>query len=154
MTEVVVGPAEPFAVPAGFPYGRFHVARKFKVIIGGKLKDERSSSFVFQLSGNTCHLLACQDKQSCNKHALSHFAFLVGRGLEGLTGRIGEAVEIQTVVPIGAADEGQMIGTEAIERILNGTLQMLVKGSLCPWLIFVLNQFIQNRPVSAFFDVR
>ena len=90
------------------------------------------------------HLFACQHKQPGNKHTFCNFAIFIRRCLEGLTGRIGEAVEVETIIPIRAANEGKIVGSESVERVLDGTLQMLVERSLCPGLVFILEQLIQD----------
>ena len=39
---------------------------------------------------------------------------LVLRGLERLIGIVGEAVQVEAVVPVGAADERKSVGTQVV----------------------------------------
>ena len=43
--------------------------------------------------------------------------------------------------------------SEAIKRVLNGTLQMFIQWRFCSRLILILNGFIENRPITTFLDI-
>ena len=60
---------------------------------------------------NIGELAAGEHKQAGDENGFGNLAVLVGRGLEGLARRIGEAVQVEAIVPIGAADEGQAMRT-------------------------------------------
>ena len=61
-----------------------------------------------------------QHEQPGDEDRLGDLAFLVGGRLEGLAGRVGEAIQIQAVIPIGAADQRQTVRPQSLERIAGG----------------------------------
>ena len=66
-------------------------------------------------------------RRDAHEHAgdedrLGRAARLVAGGLERLAGRLGEAVEVQAVVPVGAADERQAVRADPVERVVEGAL--------------------------------
>jgi len=61
-------------------------------------------------AGNVRELAAGEHKQPSDENGFGNLAVFVGRGLEGLARRVGEAVQVEAIVPIGAADERQAMG--------------------------------------------
>ncbi len=57
-------------------------------------------------------LAAVLDEHARDEHAFGHRAFAGAGDLEALAGVLGEAVQVQAVVPVGAADERQAVGAE------------------------------------------
>ena len=49
-------------------------------------------------------LATCETEQTRNENRLRDFAFFVGGRLKGLARCIGEAVQVQAIIPIGTAD--------------------------------------------------
>jgi len=96
------------------------------------------------------YLLACQNKQAGDEDAFGYLAILVGGGLEGLTGRSREAVQVEAIVPVGAADERQPMGAKTVERVLNGALKMLEERGLTARLIVIRRCCFQNAPIGGF----
>ena len=62
------------------------------------------------MARNSSQFTAGQDKESGDKDGFGDLAILVGRGLERLSRGIGEAILVQAIVPIGAANQGQAMG--------------------------------------------
>ena len=60
-----------------------------------------------------------------DEHRLGGAAGLVAGGLERLAGRVGEAVQVEAVVPVGAADERQAVRAEVLERVVERALEVL-----------------------------
>src|SRR5258706_12214021 len=136
MTIIIIRASEPIPIPARFPNNLFHLCR--------------SLGYFFQLDViatifcQPSHFLACQYEQTSDEHAFCNGTIFIGCGLEGLPWRIGETIQVQTIVPVCATNEGELIGSESFERILNGALQMFVKRPLTSRFIFILNKFIKN----------
>jgi hypothetical protein len=65
------------------------------------------------MAGDGGQFAAGVDKQPGDEDRLGHLAVLVGGGLEALARRVGEAVEVEAVVPVGAADQRQAVRPEA-----------------------------------------
>src|SRR3990170_8168602 len=82
--SIVVGPAEPFAIPAGVFNGSFHGLPLIGVFL---------LWFWCAISpGDFLHFTASQHKQASDKHTLGSFAIFVGGRLEGLPRGIREAI--------------------------------------------------------------
>ena len=96
VTVCIVSPEEPVAVPAVSQDGVVH---HIHFLTG--------SCSLFVISYQFAKLsifLAVFHKHTCNKHGFCHRSFAGTEGLEGFTGMSGEAVQIQTIVPVGTAD--------------------------------------------------
>ena len=65
-------------------------------------------------------------------------------------GRVREAVQIEAIVPIGAADQRQAMRPEPFERVLEAALQMLVERLFGAGLILERHRLVQNAPVARF----
>ena len=65
-------------------------------------------------------VLAGYYEQAGNHQAFSLAAFaLVLGGLETLVRIPGEAVQVQTVVPVGSADERQLVWTQVVDNMVH-----------------------------------
>ena len=80
-------------------------------------------------------------------------ALIVGAGLERFSRSIGEAVQVQTVVPVGTADQGKSVRSEVFQCIVEGTFQMLHQGSSQFFFVVEGNVFGEKRGVSGLSDV-
>ena len=69
--------------------------------------------------------LAVFDEHTGDENALRHRAFAGAGDLEALARMLGEAVQVQAVVPVGAADEGQTVGAEVGAGEVEAAAQML-----------------------------
>ena len=105
--ERVVGPAEPCAVPARFQHGHFHLCNCGL--------SRRSFCVQRQMAKNIGVGPAVFDEHPGDEHGLRDRAFAGAGDLEALAGVGGEAVEIQTVVPVGAADKGSLCGPRCVQ---------------------------------------
>ena len=66
---------------------------------------------------------------------------------------LGEAVEVEAVVPVGAADERDPVRTLVSERVVHAPAQVLHKG-LCEGVIIIKGyRLIQNRDVAGLADI-
>ena len=74
--------------------------------------------------GNGGKFLGGEGEQAGDEHGFGDAARLVLRGLEGLARGVGEAVEVQAVVPVGAANQRQSMRAEALQCIGEAALEM------------------------------
>src|SRR6266498_2454304 len=109
VSEVVVGAEKPFAIPAMLANRVFHLRNFVEIFLPQLLR-------IGALPGSAvrgARTLDCdlgqfpprQAKQSGDENRLRHLAFFVGCGLKRLPGRIREAIQVQAIIPVGAADE-------------------------------------------------
>ena len=104
--------------------------------------------------GNSLHLPGRQDEQAADEDRLRDPAGLVLRRLERLARRLGEAVEVEAVIPVGTPDERQVVGAQAVERVLDRALKVLVQWLLGTGLVVVRDELVENARVSGFLEVR
>ena len=93
-------------------------------------------------------------KQRGDEDRLGHFAILVGGRLEGLARRRGEAVQVQAIVPVGAADQRQPVGSKPIQCIGKAALQVVVERRLGARLVVVRHRLVQDAPVAGLLQIR
>ncbi len=108
---------------------------------------------MFDLPRQFSHLSRRQHEQPGNEDALRHFAILVRCRLKGLTRRIRKTVQVQAVIPIGTTDQRQPMRTQPVQRVLERTLQMPIKGILAAGTVVVHHLFSENAPIARFLDV-
>ena len=130
LTEGVVGAAEPCTVPAGGQRGLFHL-RNGGAGVGGFVRE-------VPVAAQVGVFLAVLDEHTGDENALRHRAFAGAGDLEALARMLGEAVQVQAVVPVGAADEGQTVGAEvgageveaaaSLKPVPTSRLPFLVRG--------------------------
>ncbi len=99
------------------------------------------------------HFLAGQDEQTGNHDAFSRGAILVGGGLKRLTRRVGEAIEVEAVIPIRPANQRQLVGSQSIQRVLDRPLKVFEQGHFGAWLVFVGHQFIKDGKIPGFLHI-
>ena len=118
----IVGPEEPFPVPAKAPDRRLHRCDRF--LHGGNLRGRGADA------GEQLRIVpALHDEQAGNHQRFGLAARgLVLSGLEGLVGIVGEAVQIEAVVPVGPADARQAVRAEVAGDVVETDLQMLQQG--------------------------
>ena len=68
-------------------------------------------------------------------------------------GLLGEAVEIQTVVPVGPADERQLVRPEMRAGEPEAAAKMLHEGRCVLFVAVKRHAFLQNRPVACLAQV-
>ena len=117
LAEGVVGAAEPCTVPAGGQRGLFHL-RNGGAGVGGFVRE-------VPVAAQVGVFLAVFDEHTGDENALRHRAFAGAGDLEALARILGEAVQVQAVVPVGAADEGQTVGAEVGAGEVEAAAQML-----------------------------
>ena len=94
------------------------------------------------------------DEEAGDEDRFGYLAILVGGGLEALAGGVGEAVEVEAVVPVGAANQRQAMRPKAVEGVLEAALQVLVERRLRARLVVVLDGLVQDAPVAGLLDDR
>ena len=104
---------------------------------------------------NRRHLFGGQHKLAGNEDRFGHRALAaVLRGLEGLARRVGEAVEVQAVIPVGAADQRQAVRPEPLQRVAQAALQVIVERLLGARPVLVDHRLVQDRRIARFLEVR
>ena len=98
-------------------------------------------------------LLHGQGEQGGDEDRLGHATVLVLGGLEGLPGRLAEAVEVEAVVPVGAADERQPVRAQAVERVLDGAHEMLVERRFAAGLVIEGHRLVEDGRVAGLVQV-
>ena len=101
------------------------------------------------MARNASEFTAGQYEESGDKDGFGDLAVLVGRGLERLSRRIGEAIQVQAIVPIGAANKRQAVGAKTVERVAKAALEVLVERFFRARRIIVRHEFIEDVPVAA-----
>ena len=145
LAEVVVGAHEPLAVPAVLVNDLFHFGGLGQATFGFLALP------AFLRDGG--EFLPGQHEQAGDENRLGDLAVLVGRGLERLARRVGETVEVQAIVPVGAADERQAVRAEAFERVIEAAAQVFVERLLGAGLVLELHRLVEDAPVAGFLEV-
>jgi len=70
-----------------------------------------------------------------------------------LAGGVGEAVEVEAIVPVGAANERQAVGAEAFESVMATAAQVFVERALGTGFVLERHRFVQDAPVAGFLEV-
>ena len=140
-TKSVIGTKEPFAVPA---CGEDSLLHGFRSLVGPAFL-----CCVAQKLAEIAVFFRIFDKHACDEDGFCLVAFIVGTGLEGFSRCVGEAVQVQAVVPVGAADERQAVRSEMLQRIIEGTSQMFHQRSCQFFFIIEGNIFGEERGVSG-----
>ncbi len=104
--------------------------------------------------GERGELVGGQREQSPDEHRLRDAARAVLGGLERLARRLGEAVEVEAVVPVGPADERQAMGPEAVERVAQRPAQVLAERRLGAGLVGVGDRLVEDGEVAGLLGVR
>ena len=113
VAEEVVGAQEPLAVPAVLERRRRPSSRPRPGLLRPRRRGRSCSARYGVVRRHA-------DEQPGDEHRLGDAAVRLLGGLERLVRRLGEAVEVQAVVPVGAADERQAVRPEVV-RACSGT---------------------------------
>ena len=139
-TERVVCPKEPLAVPPVFLDRDRHPP--------GVGLERRGLGVIAPQPRDPGKLVGREHKLSGDEERLGDTSLSVFGGLEGLTGVLRETIQIETVVPVGAADERQPVGSQAVERVTDATLQVLRERGLASWQVVVWHGLVQHCGVA------
>ena len=150
----VVGAQEPLAVPAGGFGGlldlRHGLAHGRRLGGSGVRGHAAVSAEAFEDLGI---LAAVQHEHAGDEHRFGHARVVVLHGLEALAGLGGEAVEVQAVVPVGAADQRQAVRAAVLHREVHRTAQMLEQRLLGAFRVVERHRFVQDAGVAGFGQV-
>ena len=94
-------------------------------------------------------LVAVLDEHARNEHAFGHRAFAGTGDLEALARVLRETVQVQAVVPVGAANERQAVGTKVGDGKVEAAAQMLHQALCLAGIIIKGHLLVQNRPVAG-----
>ena len=98
-------------------------------------------------------LAAVLDEHARDENAFGHRAFAGAGDLEALAGVLGEAVQVQAVVPVSAADEGQAVGAEVGAGEAEAAAQMLHEGLCLARIVVKGDGLVQNGPVAGLAEI-
>ena len=146
VTVEVVGAKEPVTIPAEFLHGLTHVV--------DCLVHALSLCGLSEMTAEGGIVASRDDEQSGDHQALSLRALtVVLRGLEALVRIPGEAVEVQTVVPVGTPDERQAVWAEVVEDMIEGDGKMFEERLLRAFLIVKRHHLVEDRVVARLLDI-
>ena len=98
--------------------------------------------------------LTCDDKESGNHERLSLRALtIVLGGLEALIGIPREAIEVETVIPVGTTNERQCMGTEVVGDMFHRNLEVLEESLLTSRLVVEGNLFGEYREITCLLEI-
>ena len=148
VTEGVVGADEPFPVPAVGQHGLVHgVNLRLRLVGLGILAPAAKQRHQLRPDGH---------EHARNQHRLGHALVRrvgVGEGLEGLAGLVGEAVQVQAIVPVGPADERQAMGAPVVHHMVEAGLQVLQQGAAVLGIAVVGGGLVQDAEVAGLLDI-
>ena len=110
MTVSIVSTNEPVAVPAILQDRIVHCLY-FLACAGSFI------SFTHQLAQLGIFFTVFYEHTG-NEYGFCHGSFTGTEGLEGFSGMSGETVQVQTVIPVGAADQRQIVRTFVVDDIV------------------------------------
>ncbi len=145
IAECIVSAEEPVAVPAILKNSLVHLV-DFSL----------SSCGLFVETLELAHfniVLADSNKLTCDKYRFSHAALIASGGLEGLAGSLGEAVEVEAVVPVSTTDEGETVRSEVVYNVVKGSLQVVDKGLRSGGIGIERGHVIENVDITGLLDV-
>ncbi len=145
LPEEVVGAQEPLAVPAVLEDRLLHPRR---VLAGGtRLVGEAHRLGERRVVGG--HV----DEEAGDEHRLRGATGAVPGRLERLARGVREAVEVQAIVPVRAADEGQAVRAQVVEDVVERALQVLEQGRRVLRVVVEGDRFLQDAEVAGLLDV-
>ena len=116
----IISTKEPFSVPASVQNGLVH-------FIHSLLRDF-CLFFLPNTSADFRKLISIFHVHTCNKHRLCNWSLGRPGSLERLSRLIGEAVQVQAVVPVCPSDQRKLVRSKMGAAVLEGTAQMLKQG--------------------------
>ena len=144
-TEGIVGAAEPLTVPAGIQDRLLHGGNGALGIVCLGIQT--------QMTADIRPDAAVFHEHTGDKHAFRHRPLTGSGGLKALAGMGGEAVEVQTVVPVGAADQRQTVGPQVVDGIAEAAPQVLQQRLLRAGFRVEGHRLVQNGPVARLAEV-
>ena len=145
LTFCIVSTQEPFTVPSGSQYGIVHFRNCFFCFF--------CQFFMTGEAADVSKLFSVFYKHTCDKYRFCYRSLRRTGSLEGFAWFFGETVQVQAVIPVGTADQRQIMRAEVCAGISKGTTQVLVKGICFFFLIIKIDHFIQNREVAGLFQI-
>ena len=141
LAESIVGTAEPCAVPTGGQGGLLH---GINVLAGGS-----GLLGQIQMVAQLGVFVAVLDEHTGNEYAFGYGTFAGAGDLEALARVLGEAVQVQAVVPVGAADQRQTVGTQMGAGKVEAAAQVLHQGLRLGGVVIKGHLLLQNGPVAG-----
>ena len=141
VAESIVGTAEPRAIPACSQDGLLH---RVNALAGGG-----SLGVKAQMVAQLGVFVAVLNEHARNEHALRHRTLAGPGDLETLARVLGEAVQVQAVVPVRTPDERQTVGTQMGAGKVEAAAQVLHQGLRLGGIVVKGNLLLQNGPVAG-----
>lgn len=94
-----------------------------------------------------------EHEQSGDEDGFGHPAFDIGCRLERFARLLGEAVQVQAVVPVRASDQRQAMGPEIFDDMVEGTFQMLEQRSGVVGVAVERNLLVKDAQIAGFFNI-
>ena len=96
---------------------------------------------------------AYADKHARDEERFRHAGFKIRRRLEALARRLGEAVEVEAVVPVRAADQRQSVRAEVLHRIMEAAAQVLHQRLGLALVVVKRHLLRENPDIARLLDV-
>ncbi len=145
LLECIVSAEEPFAVPAVLENCIVHLVDLSLCAV---------SLFVETLQA--AHLdviLTDSNELTCNEDRFSLAALKAGGSLEGLARSLGEAVEVEAVVPVSTTDEGETVRSEVGYNMIKGSLEVVDEGLRSGRIGIERSHVIEDVDIAGLLDV-
>ena len=142
----VVGAAEPVTVPAVLVHCSPHGRCRLPAPVG--------LARILPASRDLRHVTGGEDEQSGDEDGLGNAGFSVRGGLERFARRLGIRVQVEAVVPVGAPDQRQSVGSGPLQRVLDAPLQVLVQRGLGAGHVVVGDELLEDALVARLLEVR
>ena len=164
VAEEIVSAEEPFTVPSMLLHSLAHLIYSLLHALGfcqiiflckaGYFALLAFHSFLGKLLAQS-HIILAGNHEQTGYHqtlCLASFALVFG-GLETLVRVPGEAVQVQTVVPVGSSDEWQLVWTQVVDNMVHRNLEVLEEAYFCAWLVVERHLLSEDREVARLLNI-
>src|SRR5690606_25510318 len=143
--EEVIGAEEPLPVPALLEHDLLH--------LGDLGADALRLALVALALDHVRVHRTNRDEHACDEDRLGSASFAVLRRLEALARRLAEAVQIQTIVPVGAPNEREAVRTDVVQDVVEGALTVLEEALGLRFVVVEGDLLVEDREVARLLDV-
>ena len=143
--KCVICAQEPLAVPAVCEDGMLHGFDFFRCGV--------SLICLSDMAQDVNIFLAVLDEHAGDEYGFCDRSFGRSCCLEGFARLIREAVEVQAVIPVGAADERQTVRSLVSYYIVEGTIQMLKQRSCEALVVVERRHLVEDTEIAGLADV-
>ena len=146
--KIIIGAPEPRAIPAVLPDGRFHR----RGISGDSVHAcVRYRQMLWPDPAISCAASTNNPAMKTDSATLPSLLVVVWKDWPGC---IGKAVQVQAVVPVGAADQRQAVRAQAVERVAAWLrCRCSYSGCFAAGLVVIRHRLVQDGPIAGFLEI-